>query len=124
MECKEIIKLMENIAPSQYKEDWDNVGLLVGRDDKVVKRILVALDPTEHVIRQAVKNEIDMLITHHPLIFSGLKRINCNDHIGKKVFELASHDIAYYATHVINAPNGSIEGDYVFAVIEDIAAAT
>ena len=99
MECKQIIKLMEEIAPCQYKEDWDNVGLLVGRDTKEVKRILVALDPTENVIRQAVKNDIDMLITHHPLIFSGLKRINCNDYIGKKVYELASHDISYYATH-------------------------
>lgn len=99
MECKEIVKLMEQLAPVAYKEDWDNVGLLVGRDDKAVKKVMIALDPSEDVINQAVKEEVDMLITHHPLIFSPLKRINCNDYIGRKVYMLASHDIAYYAAH-------------------------
>lgn len=99
MECREIIKLLEQLAPGAYSEEWDNVGLLVGRDSKEVKRVMVALDCTENVIDQAVRKEADMLITHHPLIFSPMKRVNCNDYIGRKVYKLASNDIAYFAAH-------------------------
>ncbi len=99
MECKEIVRLMEKQAPAKYALDWDNVGLLVGRDNKEVKRVMIALDPTLSVIEQAIKNNVDMLITHHPLIFSSIKRVNFNDPVGKKIFLLANNDISYYAAH-------------------------
>ena len=70
MECREIIRLMEKVAPTKYALEWDNVGLLVGRDNKDVKTVMVALDSSMAVIEEAVKNNVDMLITHHPLIFS------------------------------------------------------
>lgn len=99
MECREIIRLMEKLAPSKYALQWDNVGLLVGRDNKDVKTVMVALDSSMAVIEEAVKNNVDMLITHHPLIFSPIKRVNFNDPIGKKIFLLANNDISYYAAH-------------------------
>lgn len=99
MECREIIRLMEKLAPSKYALEWDNVGLLVGRDNKDVKTVMVALDSSMAVIEEAVKNNVDMLITHHPLIFSPIKRVNFNDPIGKKIFLLANNDISYYAAH-------------------------
>lgn len=99
MECKEIINLLERIAPPECALSWDNVGLLVGRDNKDVKKIMIALDCTDSVISQAIKANVDMLITHHPLIFSPLKRINYNDYIGRKVYKLAVNDISYFAAH-------------------------
>lgn len=99
MECREIIRLMEKLAPTKYALEWDNVGLLVGRDNKDVKTVMVALDSSMAVIEEAVKNNVDMLITHHPLIFSPIKRVNFNDPIGKKIFLLANNDISYYAAH-------------------------
>lgn len=99
MTCKDIVDLMEKLAPSKYHESWDNVGLLVGRNDKEIKKVMVALDPSEDVISQSIKCGADMLITHHPLIFSAIKRVNCNDYIGRKVYTLASNDICYYAGH-------------------------
>lgn len=99
MECREIIRLMEKLAPTKYAMEWDNVGLLVGRDNKDVKTVMVALDSSMAVIEEAVKNNVDMLITHHPLIFSPIKRVNFNDPLGKKIFLLANNDISYYAAH-------------------------
>lgn len=99
MLCKEIIDVIESVYPKNYAMDWDNVGLLVGRDDKEVRRIYVALDATDEVIEQAVDWKADMLVTHHPMIFSGLKRINNLDFIGARILKLIQNDISYYAMH-------------------------
>lgn len=99
MLCKEIINVLEAAYPGSFAMDWDNVGLLVGREDKEVRRIYVALDATGQVIRQAVAWRADMLITHHPMIFTGLKKINNRDFIGARVLQLIQNDISYYAMH-------------------------
>lgn len=99
MLCKEIIKIIESTYPRKYALEWDNVGLLVGRDDKEVKHIYVALDATDEVIQRAADSGADMLITHHPLIFSGMKKINNQDFIGSRVLRLIQNDISYYAMH-------------------------
>ena len=65
----DIIKVMEKIAPPYLKEDFDNVGLMVGDRDKCVKSVLLALDCTLKVIEEAKEKNIDLIITHHPLIF-------------------------------------------------------
>lgn len=70
MKCERIIRLIEGYFSRDYAEDWDNVGLLTGNPEKEVKKILIALDATDDVIRQAAEMGADMLITHHPLIFS------------------------------------------------------
>ncbi|MGN0305379.1 MAG: Nif3-like dinuclear metal center hexameric protein [Lachnospiraceae bacterium] len=99
MKCKEVIECLEKLAPSFYAEGWDNVGLLTGRADKEVKRILLALDPSEKVVSQACQWPADMLITHHPLIFSGMKSVTEDDFIGKRVYRLIREDIACFCMH-------------------------
>ena len=99
MLCKDVMYEIEKEYPLNYALSWDNVGLLVGRDDKEVKRIYIALDATDEVIDEAVKNGADMLITHHPMIFKAMKKINDEDFIGRRVLKLIRDDISYYAMH-------------------------
>ena len=99
MNCNEIISVLEKLSPTSYAEEWDNVGLLVGRYEKEVSRVMLALDATDEVVDLAVKNKVDMLITHHPMIFSAMKKINDSDMIGRRVLKLAANDISYYAMH-------------------------
>ncbi len=99
MKCNEIMVLLEEIAPVAYAEDWDNVGLLVGNPEKVVNKIMISLDGTNDVIAQAIIEEVDLLITHHPMIFSSLKRIRRDDVTGSKIMSLIQNDISYYAMH-------------------------
>ena len=99
MKCSEVIVCLEKIAPRCFAEKWDNVGLLAGREDKEIKKIMLALDPTSEVVEEAAGWGADLLITHHPLIFSGIKSVTTNDFIGKRVFQLIYKDICYYAMH-------------------------
>ena len=99
MKCNEVIACLERVAPRCFAEKWDNVGLLAGREDKEIKKILLALDPTSDVVEEAVNWKADLLITHHPLIFSGIKSVTTSDFIGKRVFNLIFQDICYYAMH-------------------------
>ena len=99
MECQKIMACLERLSPRQYACDWDNVGLLVGRKDKEVNKIMIALDATHDVITKAVAEQVDMLITHHPMIFSSVKQINDDNFITEKVLMLAEHGICYYAMH-------------------------
>ena len=99
MKCLKIIKLLEELAPLKYAEDWDNPGLLAGRAEKDIHKIMVALDPSETVISQAVEQNVDMLITHHPMIFKPIKKISTQSFIGRKLVKLIQNDISYYAMH-------------------------
>ena len=99
MLCRDIMKVIEATYPKHAALEWDNVGLLVGRTEKEVKKIYVALDATDEVIEQAVSANADMLITHHPLLFSPLKKITDEHFIGGRVVKLLQHDISYYAMH-------------------------
>ena len=99
MVCKEIIQILEQKSPVSYACSWDNVGLLVGSRKKEIHRIYVALDATDETIQEAVSAGADMLLTHHPLIFKGIKNVNAEDFIGRRVIELVRHDMAYYAMH-------------------------
>lgn len=86
MKCKEILENLNKIMPMELAMSWDNPGLLVGRRDCSVKRILLALDVTTEAIEQAVALGVDLLITHHPLIFSPLKKINDEDILEAEFF--------------------------------------
>lgn len=99
MKCKEIIKIIERKYARSYAMSWDNVGLLCGRFDKEVKKIYVALDATDEVIEKAIINEADMIVTHHPLIMSGLTRITDDHFVAKRIIKLIQNDISYYAMH-------------------------
>jgi len=99
MKCRQIIDILEKLAPVNIAEDYDNVGLLVGDDDKEISKIMIALDASKDVVKQAINEKVDMLITHHPMIFRGIKRVNTKDFLGDKIINLAKNDIAYYASH-------------------------
>ena len=99
MLCKDIIRMIEDTYPKCAALEWDNIGLLVGRTEKEVKKIYIALDATDDVIDDAVANGADMLLTHHPLIFEPLKQITDENFIGNRVVKLLQHDISYYAMH-------------------------
>lgn len=99
MKCKDIMKILEANISHEYAEDWDNVGLLAGDGDREVKKIMLAVDALDCVIDQAVEQNVDMLITHHPLIFSPMKKITADHFVGKRVIRMIKNDIAYFAMH-------------------------
>ena len=99
MLCKDIIHVIEEVYPKHAALEWDHVGLQVGRSLKEVKKIYIALDATDEVIQDAIEKEADMLVTHHPLIFSPLSEITDEDFVGSRVVKLLQHDICYYAMH-------------------------
>ncbi|MDO4649134.1 MAG: Nif3-like dinuclear metal center hexameric protein [Eubacteriales bacterium] len=99
MKICEITEWLEKHYTCAAAEDWDNVGLLVGEDEKPVEKVMLALDATEEVVAEACENNVDLLITHHPMIFGGIKKINNHNSTGRKVLKLIQQDVAYYAMH-------------------------
>lgn len=105
---KDVIKVIENFAPKILKEDFDNVGLMVGDKEKEVKKVLLALDCTLDVIEEAKEKSIDLIITHHPLIFKKPNSITTETLLGKKIIKLIQNDISLYSSHtnLDSAKNG------------------
>ncbi len=99
MKCSDILQHLEQDFPVSKAYEWDNVGLLAGRDDKEVHKIFVALDATDAIIQEAKQWGADMLLTHHPLIFAPLKKINNRNFISNRLIQLIQSDISYYAMH-------------------------
>lgn len=95
----DIIKEMESLAPSYLKEDFDNVGLMIGDRNKAVNKVLLALDCTLKVIEEAKREDVDLIITHHPLIFRKPSNITTDTLQGKKIIELIKNDISLYSSH-------------------------
>ncbi|MDW2798865.1 Nif3-like dinuclear metal center hexameric protein [Clostridium boliviensis] len=99
MQCSKLIEILEQLAPEACACDWDNVGLLAGSSKKEIKKVLIALDGDESAIEEAVRLGADLLLTHHPLIFKPLKRINDSDFIAERLMKLIRNDICCYAMH-------------------------
>ena len=99
MKCNQIIERIEAVYRTEHAMDWDNVGLLVGDGEAAVHTVLLALDATEDVIDQAVSLGAELIITHHPMIFHGIKKITADDFIGRRVLKLAQAGISCYAMH-------------------------
>lgn len=99
MKCSKITETLEKLSPVEYALEWDNVGLLVGRKEKDIQKVMIALDASKEVVDFAVKEKVDMLITHHPMIFSSIKQVNEDQFTTEKVLTLAENGICYYAMH-------------------------
>lgn len=99
MTCQEIISLLQEQSPEEFACDWDNVGLLVGDFQQEIRKIYIAVDATGETIAEAAAEHADMLLTHHPMIFKGLKKVNTRDFTGKRVIALIQNHISYYAMH-------------------------
>lgn len=113
MQIQAIINFLETVAHPSLQEGYDNSGLLLGNRDELCTGILVSLDVTEAVIDEAVASGANLIVAHHPLIFSGLKRINDQDPVGRAVISAIRENIAVYAVHtnldnVISGVNGRI----------------
>ena len=99
MNGRQWMALMEAHFPEDLAESWDNVGLLCGDPDREVHSVYIALDATSQVVKDAVGCKADILLTHHPLIFSPLKRIVSDDFVGKRLIKLMENHMIYYAMH-------------------------
>ena len=99
MKVRDIIAVIEDFAPLSIQEGWDNSGLCVGSPEAEVSSVLFALDCTESLVDEAIECGADMIITHHPLIFSGLKKISPEDQVGAAVIKAIKNGISIYAAH-------------------------
>lgn len=99
MKAYEIAELMEKLSPIRYACDWDNVGMHVGRNDNEIKKILVTLDVSDEAVEKAVAIKADMIISHHPLIFKGIKKVNESDIVGRRILTMAENRINCYCMH-------------------------
>ena len=95
----DIMSFMETLAPSSLKMDWDNVGLNCGSRTAAVSKVLLALDPFEHVCQEAVNWGADLLVTHHPLIFRPLPMVTDDAAITRGLMNLVLHSISHFCAH-------------------------
>lgn len=96
---KKIFQWMEEWAPKNFAYEWDPVGLQVGNDRDVVRNILVTLDVTEAVVNEAIKNNVNLIIAHHPMLFQAVQSINTATSQGKLLQTILKNDITVYAAH-------------------------
>ncbi|WP_298778786.1 Nif3-like dinuclear metal center hexameric protein [uncultured Polaribacter sp.] len=108
MIVKDITNYLEELAPLNYAEDFDNVGLLVGNYTTKITGILVTLDTLEETVNEAIAKNCNLIVSFHPIIFSGLKKINGKNYVERVVLKAIKNDIAIYATHTAldNSKNG------------------
>ncbi|MGB5498952.1 MAG: Nif3-like dinuclear metal center hexameric protein [Maribacter sp.] len=108
MIVKEVTTVLEELAPLAYAEDFDNVGLLVGSYSQEVSGILVTLDTLENVVDEAISNNCNLIVSFHPIIFSGLKKITGSTYVERVVIKAIQHNISIYSMHT--ALDNSKEG--------------
>jgi dinuclear metal center YbgI/SA1388 family protein len=99
MKIKEITSYLEEIAPLSYQENYDNCGLIIGDENTVVNALLITLDCTEAIIDEAIETGCNLIVAHHPIIFTALKKLNGNNYIEKTVIKAIRNNIAIYAIH-------------------------
>nr|BFF41534.1 Nif3-like dinuclear metal center hexameric protein [Tenacibaculum mesophilum] len=108
MQIKDVTNYIEQLAPLSYAEDFDNVGLLIGNYTTEVTGVLVTLDTLEETVDEAIANNCNLIVSFHPIVFSGLKKINGNNYVERVVLKAIQNNIAIYATHTAldNVNNG------------------
>ncbi|MBE8712919.1 Nif3-like dinuclear metal center hexameric protein [Sphingobacterium hungaricum] len=99
MKIKELTQYLESIAPLAYQESYDNSGLLVGDPNDEIQKALISLDCTEAVVDEAIAKGCDLIISHHPIVFKGLKKFNNKNYVERTVIKAIKNNIALYAIH-------------------------
>lgn len=99
MLIQDVINILEDYAPLDYAEDFDNVGLLVGSKENKLTGILVTLDTLETVVDEAIENKCNLIVSFHPIIFSGLKKITGKTYVERTILKAIKNDVAIYAIH-------------------------
>lgn len=99
VQLKEIMECLESYAPLDFQESYDNAGLICGNPQAPITGALLCLDSTEAVIDEAIATGCNLVIAHHPIVFSGLKKITGKNYIERVLIKAIKHDIAIYAAH-------------------------
>ena len=99
MKIKEIISILEELSPLSYSEDFDNTGLLVGNSEQEVNGILVTLDTLESVVDEAIATDCNLIVSFHPIIFAGVKKLTGKSYVERVVTKAIKHDIAIISMH-------------------------
>ncbi len=99
MKLSQLTTYLETLAPLQYQEEYDNAGLIVGQPDKEVTQALISLDCTEAVVDEAIATNCEVIISHHPIVFKGLKKFNGKTYVERVVEKAIRNNIALYAIH-------------------------
>lgn len=116
MKCNKIIEALEELSPKRFACSWDNVGLMVGSASNDITKILVVLDCDDSAIEYAIENGVDMIVSHHPLIFGSLKKVNDESLTGRRVLKLIQNGITVYSMHTnfdIKGGMASLAADYI-----------
>ncbi|PHS06352.1 MAG: Nif3-like dinuclear metal center hexameric protein [Kordia sp.] len=108
MQIKDVIQHMEELAPLAYAESYDNIGLLVGNKNTPLTGILITHDTLEEVVDEAIAKKCNLIVSFHPIVFSGIKKFNGQDYVNRVIVKAIKNDIAIYATHTAldNVQNG------------------
>ncbi|NNK27639.1 MAG: Nif3-like dinuclear metal center hexameric protein, partial [Flavobacteriaceae bacterium] len=108
MTIQDVIQHLEELAPLAYAEEFDNVGLLVGKANTKVTGILITLDTLESIVDEAIENNCNLIVSFHPIIFSGLKKLTGRSYVERVVMKALKNDIAIFAIHTAldNSWNG------------------
>jgi dinuclear metal center YbgI/SA1388 family protein len=99
IKIKDVTRYLESWAPLSYQESYDNAGLITGDLNLDVKGILITLDCTEDVVREAVQQKCNLIVAHHPIVFKGLKKLTGANYVERTIIEAIKNDIAIYAIH-------------------------
>ena len=99
MKLKQIIEILESKAPLSLQESYDNAGLITGNEEMNITGALICLDSTEEVIAEAIRQKCNLVIAHHPIVFSGLKKINGKNYVERTIIKAIKNDVAIYAIH-------------------------
>jgi len=112
MKISEIINVLETVAPRNLQEAYDNAGLIVGDADEKVTGVLVSLDTTPDVVSEAIEKNCNLIISHHPVIFKGLKQLTGKNYVEKTVIAAIRNNISIYAIHtnLDNVLDGGVNG--------------
>ena len=109
LKIKDITNYIEEFAPLRLQEPYDNAGLILGSPETETKSALVTVDVTEEIIDEAIQNKINLIIAHHPIVFSGLKKITGKNYVERVLLKAIKNDIAIYAAHTnIDSVNGGV----------------
>ncbi len=110
MTVKELYDKMSLHIPESLSEEWDNDGLMCSSDTSLeVKRVLLALDVTEEIVDYAIERSYDLIISHHPIIFRPVSKINAENHIARKIIKLINNDISVFSFHTrLDKVNGGV----------------
>jgi dinuclear metal center YbgI/SA1388 family protein len=108
MKLKEITDQLESFAPLAYQESYDNAGLICGDPQMEITSALICLDSTEAVLEEAIEKGCNLVIAHHPIVFSGIKKFNGKNYVERVIIKAIKNDIAIYAAHtnLDNVHNG------------------